>query len=570
MLFDVLRTHFRRLLYGAPAILSDSLVSGTTPLLSTTTTNSVTSTTKTTNTTYSSIELPFTGIHSISYATYAANEPIEDRFLLRVHNGALLAAVFDGHGGWQAAEFAHRELPHAIVAEMANISSNPRNEPPEAEEVVTILSRAFTRTDRAFLSAVRGAFQVGFGDVAKVGCCALAAVITPKYIVVANAGDCRAVYGQLVPADLADKYFPDVSTSLPATLANASPIPSFNTNTQFFSDSDDGSSSTPPPPHVPGGRVLLKNSEYSMWATALSEDHNARMPREAARLRAAHPGESDIVRCSSPGACYVKGRLQPTRALGDAYLKHSEFNAPAPSDFLDGSTGPRGYPSQTIGSASIMYGLREVGNLATDASLATVIARRWGRHVPAPYTPPYITATPETRILRLANPVTSSSNITSSLSNVASSLSNSSDSEQYSISDPNSSSSSYPSNFQPSSDYGIATLPDSLLTDPRTQRFLILACDGLWDVLSNEEAVHFVASDTGPREGVATRLVSHVLEREAARAGMSVTQLMNLPAGRKRRSLHDDITAIVVFLDSKGQQLGTSHTEEKKKTSWLW
>ncbi len=28
-------------------------------------------------------------------------------------------------------------------------------------------------------------------------------------------------------------------------------------------------------------------------------------------------------------AWYVKGRLQPTRALGDAYLKHSEFNGRA-------------------------------------------------------------------------------------------------------------------------------------------------------------------------------------------------------------------------------------------------
>ena len=28
-----------------------------------------------------------------------------------------------------------------------------------------------------------------------------------------------------------------------------------------------------------------------------------------------------------PGICYVKGRLQPTRALGDLYLKSAEFNA---------------------------------------------------------------------------------------------------------------------------------------------------------------------------------------------------------------------------------------------------
>ena len=27
-------------------------------------------------------------------------------------------------------------------------------------------------------------------------------------------------------------------------------------------------------------------------------------------------------------SCYVKGRLQPTRSLGDLRLKHSEFNNP--------------------------------------------------------------------------------------------------------------------------------------------------------------------------------------------------------------------------------------------------
>jgi len=31
------------------------------------------------------------------------------------------------------------------------------------------------------------------------------------------------------------------------------------------------------------------------------------------------------VRKKSPKACWVKGRLQPTRSLGDFYLKHKEF-----------------------------------------------------------------------------------------------------------------------------------------------------------------------------------------------------------------------------------------------------
>jgi hypothetical protein len=50
-----------------------------------------------------------------------------------------------------------------------------------------------------------------------------------------------------------------------------------------------------------------------MVAEALSEDHNAKMPKEQEMLRAAHPKEEDIIKCKNPNACYVKGRLQPTR-----------------------------------------------------------------------------------------------------------------------------------------------------------------------------------------------------------------------------------------------------------------
>ena len=92
------------------------------------------------------------------------------------------------------------------------------------------------------------------------------------------------------------------------------------------------------------------------------------------------------------GAWYVKARLQPTRALGDAYLKHSEFNGPPD-------------------------------------------ARRRGRHIPPLYTPPYITARPETRVHPLR---------------------------------------------------GAGAGP------PCTRSFLLLGCDGLWDVMSNEEAVRCV------------------------------------------------------------------------------
>jgi len=83
-----------------------------------------------------------------------------------------------------------------------------------------------------------------------------------------------------------------------------------------------------PPSLVPSP---VAGSENVYEAIPMSLDHNAREEREHARLRKAHPGEDeDIVLCYHGGhACYVKGRLQPSRAFGDIHLK------------LDGKEGGR-------------------------------------------------------------------------------------------------------------------------------------------------------------------------------------------------------------------------------------
>jgi pyruvate dehydrogenase phosphatase len=54
---------------------------------------------------------------------------------------------------------------------------------------------------------------------------------------------------------------------------------------------------------------------------------NAGEPEEQDRLYKAFPHEKDIIKCiKNTNYCYVKGRLQPTRSLGDFYLKHPEYN----------------------------------------------------------------------------------------------------------------------------------------------------------------------------------------------------------------------------------------------------
>lgn len=117
-------------------------------------------------------------------------------------------------------------------------------------------------------------------------------------------------------------------------------------------------------------------------------------------------------------------------------------------------------------------------------------------------------------------------------------------------------------------------------------RFLVLATDGVWEQVSNKEAVQCISSALGSCSDVevvgggghgdgATRktsptvtrrqqrstatgslgggatsdaLVSYVLSRSAQGHGMSLPALRALPRGPSRRMLHDDVCATVVHL----------------------
>jgi len=243
----------------------------------------------------------------------------------------------------------------------------------------------FAAIENEYLDSVRQAYNLGFGDVAKVGSCVLVALRNGNKLILANLGDCRAVLG-----------------------------------------------STSPSP--------VQGATSSLVATTLTHDHNAREELEAIKLAQDHPGESDIIICKNPHACYVKGRLQLTRALGDAYLKYKEFNAPS--------------------------GLH----------------RSYGRHIKEPFTPPYVSHTPEIHNYTLGP----------------------------------------------------------------TDKFVILASDGLWDYLSPQEAVAIVEKSSTSE--AALHLVYAALEKAAVSRNLTMEQLLALPQGNKRRSVHDDTTVVVYYL----------------------
>lgn len=57
----------------------------------------------------------------VSRLQYPANNPIEDRYDYTQLSSidAFVVSVFDGHGGWQTAEYAKNHLSHEIESKLA-------------------------------------------------------------------------------------------------------------------------------------------------------------------------------------------------------------------------------------------------------------------------------------------------------------------------------------------------------------------------------------------------------------------------------------------------------------------
>ncbi|KAI5576128.1 hypothetical protein POPTR_009G030600v4 [Populus trichocarpa] len=83
-------------------------------------------------------------------------------------------------------------------------------------------------------------------------------------------------------------------------------------------------------------------------------------------------------------------------------------------------------------------------------------------------------------------------------------------------------------------------------------RFLILSSDGLYQYLTNEEAVYEVELfiTLQPEGDPAQHLVEEVLFRAAKKAGMDFHELLQIPQGDRRR-YHDDVSIIVISLEGR-------------------
>ncbi|KAK3030817.1 hypothetical protein RJ639_037198 [Escallonia herrerae] len=237
-----------------------------------------------------------------------------------------------------------------------------------------VLRSAFSATEDGFLSLVRRSCGIK-PLIASIGSCCLVGIIWKGTLYVANLGDSRAVIGYL-------------------------------------------------------GR------SKKIIAEQLTKDHNASMDEVRQELRSLHPDDSHIV-VMKQGVWRIKGIIQVSRSIGDAYLKRPEFS-------LDPSF-PR-------------------------------------FHLPEPIRRPVLRSDPSiyTRVLC-----------------------------------PN-------------------------------DKFLIFASDGLWEHLTNQEAVQIVHNN--PRAGIARRLLKSALSEAARKREMRYDDLKKFDKG-VRRFFHDDVTVVVIFID---------------------
>ena len=427
---------------------------------------------------------------------YPANAPIEDRVVALKNTFGWFFAVYDGHGGWQCAEYAHERLHENLKVEVENRSSPTTvNQQIDPHVMMASIRASFERTDREYMALVKDAFTAGFGRDTRAGSCALAAIVHGGVLYVANAGDSRAVMGinrrerdaetrrqenlrkapgdttpDIVDPDDLDvpshskRMAMDALGKMDASLREAAIAIATNkdvvdkvTQSALRNSMLESMHSTRARSHAElqiSGKEETdcstdpgRDAASAYIAQSVSHDHNCRESVERMRLEHEHPGENDVVVCRSNGhACYIKGKLQPSRALGDFYLKYSEFVPP-----------PGSHSSR-------------------------------GRRPKRPFSPPYIRATPEIEVRPLTEGL---------------------------------------------------------------HEFLILGTDGLWDYVSNQEAVDVVGEcfDDGepfPVKRAVDRLKTLALTKAGEKKGLTIEQMMRLPQGRSRRSKHDDISIVVI------------------------
>ncbi|XP_015877128.2 probable protein phosphatase 2C 38 isoform X2 [Ziziphus jujuba] len=309
-----------------------------------------------------------------SMAVIQANNLLEDHSQLE---SGLMSSVESGPFGTFVGIYDGHGGPEASRFINEHLFENIKKFSSENQAMsADVINKAFLATEEEFLSLVKKQWLIK-PLLASVGSCCLVGIICSGLLYIANAGDSRVVLGR------------------------------------------------------------LEKEVKQVKAVQLSYEHNASMESVREELHSLHPNDPQIVVLKHK-VWRVKGLIQVSRSIGDAYLKRAEFNK--------------------------------------EPLLAKF-------RLPEPFQKPILKAEPTISVQKL-----------------------------------------YPED-----------------------QFLIFASDGLWEHLSNQEAVDIVQSC--PRNGIARKLVKSALREAAKKREMRYSDLKKIDRG-VRRHFHDDITVIVLFLDS--------------------
>lgn len=309
-----------------------------------------------------------------SMAVVQANSSLEDS--CQIESGSLIDGSVNNSCGTFVGVYDGHGGPETSRYITDNLFNNLKKFASEQKGIsADVIRRAYTATEEDFLSLVRKQWQ-NRPQLASVGSCCLVGIICGGVLYTANAGDSRVVLG---------RWF---------------------------------------------------RGEPEASAVQMSTEHNASNEDVREELRSLHPDDPEIVVLKHK-VWRVKGIIQISRSIGDAYLKNSEFNRePLAAKF----------------------------------------------RLPEPFHKSVLSAVPSITTHTLSS----------------------------------------------------------------QDQFLIFASDGLWEHLSNQEAVDIVHNS--PRSGIARRLIKAALKEAANKREMRYSDLQKIDRGI-RRHFHDDISVIVLYLD---------------------
>uniref|UniRef100_A0A0D9WUT8 protein-serine/threonine phosphatase n=1 Tax=Leersia perrieri TaxID=77586 RepID=A0A0D9WUT8_9ORYZ len=190
-----------------------------------------------------------------SMAAAQANTEMEDQAQVMSSPDATLVGVYDGHGGPDAS----RLFP--ILHELAGEHGG--------EVDAEVMRRAFMAADEEYLQLLRWSLPNNMSRAAASGSCCLLGAISGDTLLVANAGDSRAVLA----------------------------------------------------------RRRRNGAAVSVIAERLSADHSLSSEKLRRELAALHAGGNDVI-VHARGAWRVKGSIRVSRSIGDAHLKSSSSSSP--------------------------------------------------------------------------------------------------------------------------------------------------------------------------------------------------------------------------------------------------